>query len=488
MRKRISNVMKSVIKKVLGMIKRTLMMAVFYIHKSHLGMRTDEVFVQQNCVGDLFNRMDIVVRYLAIECYFKKNDFGFDLYRKMQAERIGNGYEIVAEKKFKDLITSYEQNGYDRSSEIVLDCNLMLVDGSHRLALALYYGIETISCKIRSSASNIRYDITWFIEHGFSMREVRIIEEKCKELLKKNTGEIACVLWPSVERYYDEITEKLSFLHEVVSVKDYTFADETFKRAVKGIYSSDDIADWKIEKKINGMKCYGKTIRIIGLRVKKPRFRLKMTNGHTLSVEGENIKRIIRNAYKGKITDYFHDIIIHTGDNYGQSQVVLSLLEDHFSLKDYFEFISAYPYVVIKLDSEYLPDDFPNRYPFGKDLDIVCEKEFEKALVADTIEFVTKNIDVRRYTVRHIKENNRDRIRIECGNCLIFQFDIATELEGISQECIYESIKNREKRRGCYVPRLSDELIYREQEYRNYPEKKQHLEFVQNHKWGGNNT
>lgn len=483
--KRISKVIKTVIKAFLGVIKRKITTAFFCMNKSHLNLRTDEVFVQQNCVGNLFSRMDIVVRYLAIECYYRKNDFGFDLYRKMQEGRKGHEYEVMAEKRFKDLIASYEENGYNISSEIVLDCNLMLVDGSHRLALALYYGIETISCKIKSSASNIQYDITWFIEHGFSMCEVRVIEEKCKELLEKNTGEVACVLWPPVEKYYDEITEKLSFLHEVVSVKDYTFADETFKRAVKGIYSSDDIADWKIEKKISGMKCYGKTIRIIGLRVKKPRFRLKMTNGHTLSVEGENIKRIIRNAYKGKITNYFHDIIIHTGDNYGQSQVVLSLLEDHFSLKDYFEIINSYPYVVIKLDSEYLPYDFPNRYPFGKDLDIVCEKEFAKTLVADTIEFITKNIDVRRYTIRHIKESNRDRIRIECGNCLIFQFDIVTDLEGISQGFICDSIKNREKRRGCYVPRLSDELIYREQEYRNHPEKKQHLEFVQNHKSEG---
>lgn len=483
MRKRISNVMKSVIKKVLGMIKRTLMMAVFYIHKSHLGMRTDEVFVQQNCVGNLFNRMDIVVRYLAIECYFKKNDFGFDLYRKMQAERIGNGYEVVAEKKFKDLIASYEENGYDRSSEIVLDCNLMLMDGSHRLALALYYGIETVSCKIKLSASSIRYDITWFVEHGFSMDEIQIISKKSKELLEKCNGEIVCVLWPPVEKYYDEITEKLSFLYKVVSVKDYTYSDETFKRVVKGIYSSDDIADWKIEKKIDGMKCYGKTIRIIGLEVKQPRFRLKMPNGHTLSVEGENIKRIIRNAYKGAVTDYFHDIIIHTGDNYEQSQSILSLLEEHFLLRDYFELISSYPYVVIKLESEYWTNDFPNRYPFGTDVGIVCKKGFEKALVADTIEFVTKNIDVRRYTVRHIAENSGDIIRIECGDCLVFQFDIVTELAGISQEFIYDLIANRENRRGCYVPSLSDELVYQEQEYRNCPKKKQHLEFIQNHKF-----
>lgn len=438
------------------------------IRKRSLPLSAVEIFIQQNCVDNLYNRMDTVVRYLAIECYFGENDFGFDLYKKMQSERKGQGYGEVAEKKFRSLIASFEKSGYDLSSKIILDKNLALVDGSHRLALALYLGIDVVSCKVKSKAVDIRYDIMWFIEHGFSLSEIQIISCKCEQLLGKYMGEFACVLWPPVEECFDEITKKLSVLYEITEIKDYTFTGETFARAVKGIYSVDDIAEWKIEKKINGMERGLQKIRVVGLRVERPRFRLKEINGHTLSMEGECIKKAVRNAYKAEVPNYFHDIIIHMGDNYAQSRFVISLLDEHFSLVEYMKMIRPYPYIMIKPDKDDLMDDFPERYPFGGGIDIICEEACKRELVGDTIEFATRNRVKFEYTVRHTAHKNKDIIRIEKMGCLIFQFNIATGIDNLSQKFVSESIKNREKYKECYIPRMSDKLIYCEHEFRRH--------------------
>ena len=93
----------------------------------------------QEVSSEGFNRYDMIVRLLAIENYYGKNEYGFNLYRKMQAARIGIDSVEPAVFRFRKLIESYENNGYDSSSEIELDSCLHLYDGSHRMAMALYY-------------------------------------------------------------------------------------------------------------------------------------------------------------------------------------------------------------------------------------------------------------------------------------------------------------------------------------------------------------
>ena len=47
-------------------------------------------------IGTAFNRVDIVVRYLAIGNFYGDNDFGYDLYRKM--------YQMCFPKRKIDII------------------------------------------------------------------------------------------------------------------------------------------------------------------------------------------------------------------------------------------------------------------------------------------------------------------------------------------------------------------------------------------------
>ncbi|MDR2207302.1 MAG: hypothetical protein LBE36_14220 [Flavobacteriaceae bacterium] len=293
-----------------------------------------ELFFQQK-KENKFNRYDIIVRYLAIENFYEKNDFGFDLYKKMQINRVGNGRGEKSTEKFKELIYSYEKNGYDSSSEIELYADLHLIDGSHRIALALYHEIYEISCKVRSDVVNIFYGIEWFIEKGFSVEEIKKIQEKYEEIVDNITVPFVCTLWSPVQNYFDEITEKLSLVTKVVDYRDYSFDDYTYSAMVKGIYAVDDIADWKIDMKIDKMQSNApKKMRMILLNIGNPVFRLKSSNDSTLSSTCEVLKKMIRNAYKDKVENYFHDTIMHIGDNYHQNIFIRNLFNVSIDVND----------------------------------------------------------------------------------------------------------------------------------------------------------
>ena len=80
--------------------------------------------------------------------------------------------------KIKKLILSFEQNGFNENYPIIVNKYFRLVDGSHRLALALYFKIPYVTIKIDSLSYNIdpEYSLSWFLENGFNYLEKVIIE------------------------------------------------------------------------------------------------------------------------------------------------------------------------------------------------------------------------------------------------------------------------------------------------------------------------
>lgn len=480
--------MKGLILKCSCLIKKILMYGVnffknvyYSVTVKHMTYNVEEIFMQQNLLSG-YNRLDTVVRYLAIEEYYGKNDCGFYLYKKMQGKRINEEYVEGSVERFRILIDSWDKNGYTNSSEISLDSNLLLIDGSHRLALALYHGITNISCKVYASKTTTEYGIAWFIQNDFTLEEMKIIQDKCEELLSKHIRPISVILWPPVQNYFEEITEKLRILYKIENVQDFQYPNEIFNRIVKGIYHIDDIADWKINKKLEYMKYFEKKkVRVMQVYLECPKFRRKASNQCTLSSEGEKLKRIIRECYADKIENYFFDIVVHTGDNYKQSNYITQLFEVELPLADYFKVIQDYKWMIIKYENEYTPQNFPSEFPFSKDADVICsEKDFEE--LEETTYLFLKNSVKSIYEIKRIKEEKRSKIRIELEGFLIYQIDISSQVTGLKSEFIEESLERR-KRKGCYyISDEKDEVYYRMNEYYQYPNKKWHLEYVEEHK------
>ena len=141
------------------------------------------VFNQVN--NGCFNRYDLVVIYLAIEQYYKKNQVGFALYEKMQKKRMKyrndfDNRDFNVERFIAEILLNIEKKGYDYRHSITLDINQQLCDGAHRLSAAIYFNLPVLSVTILRSKSNIFYGIDWFKSNHFTSDELNLI------LLKKN--------------------------------------------------------------------------------------------------------------------------------------------------------------------------------------------------------------------------------------------------------------------------------------------------------------
>jgi len=288
-------------------------------------MQNTDKFLAYQYKNGKFNRYDTIVRYLAVDNHLGKNDFGFELYRKMQTKR---GFVKGAEEKFRNLIDSVSQNGFDECSSLPVGKNQELADGSHRLALALYFDEKLIPLKLNRFAYDTFYGIDWFKENNFTKDEINLLEETKNRIFYEKGIYFQVVLWSPIKKYFDEIEKSLSNKYNVIKSYDLDIKKD-FKKFVFDIYSSDDIDDWKIEKKLSGFKDYGNTIRVVEIEIINPRFRRKEVNNHDISQEVEAIKKEYRTKYKDKVNNYFYDIIMHIGDNYHHTREIAKVLEQY---------------------------------------------------------------------------------------------------------------------------------------------------------------
>jgi hypothetical protein len=276
-----------------------------------------------------FNRYDIIVRLLAVRNYFGENNFGFDYYRRMQDARVHDGYSEIAVKRFAELIESFQEHGYDSDSEIIVDKNLKLMDGSHRMALAIYMGIPYVRIRIQDKIADVDYGMEWF-QQQFSKEECEVLHQLEQNLYKKCHLPIKGIIWPAAQAYFDEITKEITGEFNVSYVKDYSFPKSIFPQFAHQIYKIDEIAEWKINMKLEhiGDRDIYK-VRILDIDMDYPDFRIKKA-GKTISREGEKLKCLIREKYRDKVENYFTDIIIHTADNYMQSEYIEKIVKQNY--------------------------------------------------------------------------------------------------------------------------------------------------------------
>lgn len=108
-------------------------------------------------IGDIVNqRTDIennqfllTTRLLDIEDYCERGIETFNWQNTISREVYGVKHrEQDGNNAFVKLINSYRERGYDTSSYFVVDSDLRLLDGNHRMGMNLYMGIDAINVRI----------------------------------------------------------------------------------------------------------------------------------------------------------------------------------------------------------------------------------------------------------------------------------------------------------------------------------------------------
>lgn len=136
---------------------------------------------------DDFVHLDIVIRLLAVENFYKKNDYGLVLYKKLMDFLMptyfkANSLSDLWLPRFKKLVVSVEKDGFYADSEIVVSQNFLVRNGRHRLALAIFHSIPKI--KIRQcfyDGEECFFPETAYKEF-FSEHEMSLIKNRLNKL------------------------------------------------------------------------------------------------------------------------------------------------------------------------------------------------------------------------------------------------------------------------------------------------------------------
>ena len=288
------------------------------INKDAIQVISTNLLLSKQISSNKFNRYDLIVRYMAIESVFSENNVGYELYDRMQVKR-GNTPHSDPMRIFKNLIYNIKSKGFDSHSPIIVDEHLNLVDGAHRLACALFFNINNVPIRIQKGSFDAFYGIEWFEDNGSSENEIKLLNQKKKEIFLNHFMYFEILLWPPAQDYFDLIEKDIAKECEIISSD--TYSDIPLESYVRRLYKIDEIKEWKINLKMKEINKYPLIFRRILVGFNDPNFRHKQSNNHLISIKGEELKAKIRNKYRSKINDYFSDIIIHSGDNFDDSRL-----------------------------------------------------------------------------------------------------------------------------------------------------------------------
>lgn len=471
----------------IGWIKRKLHYLELYVELMfHMGRKkTANVvdLVSCNMCGSEFLRIDTIVRLLAIENYYDINSYGFELYRKMQTKRMGQEYAEQAVGKFVELIKSVENNGFLNDSRILTDKKLNVLDGSHRLAIALFYKIDNIPVKILYTKEKCDYSIEWFIENCFTSDEMRLILDKAHLIVEsmKEKAMFKAVIWAPAVNHAQEIINDIRFMlndgDSVNNVTVHNFTTKDYERVVRELYIVDDVEKWKIEKKIEHMREYGPCMITMDLFLTQPVYRIKDLSLMPISEKIERVKSAIREKYRESIDDYYYDIIMHVADNYGQSLYMETLLNNPIKMHAILRILEKYDYAVLKLEGNEMLYDFPEHCPVGKDVDILINKE-ECSVIKREIQEYLEEINDGKYIIKTVENKYSCTIRVEIYGRMFFQIDMIYAHPRLNGSYFDDAMKSRIKKACFYVLDTRYESIYRMVSLRENPQKRHHYEYI----------
>ena len=157
-----------------------------FTHKQKSTIAVNDFFLYQ-CNGLELERLDITVRYLAIKDIYEKKDIesakGLRIYRKVFGSD-GQDVDYLL-NNLVELIKSYNSKSYDKESYVTCDKKMEIMDGGHRLALALYNNQKYISLKTTISNWRQQPFFERFANAGLERDEIELIIEESDKLVDK---------------------------------------------------------------------------------------------------------------------------------------------------------------------------------------------------------------------------------------------------------------------------------------------------------------
>lgn len=142
--------------------------------------------------ADNFNQGNVLIKYHVIKGYYGGNDDeSWSLYDEMMHARV-KSCQFVDDsyydhkEAFVELIQSFEINGFLKEYPIMVNDNLDMLDGTHRLACALYFDIKQVPVIVNGEGvyGIAEFKMDWFKDMGFE-RHIEVINEELDYLYQR---------------------------------------------------------------------------------------------------------------------------------------------------------------------------------------------------------------------------------------------------------------------------------------------------------------
>jgi len=286
-----------------------------------------------------FARYDTLLRNLVLNTYLEKintNDKKqktdnnseidrlFEYYDLMQSERVNRFSRL----QFEELINSVQLKGFQTDKyPLKLDADGRLMDGSHRLACALGFGIDKLPVQFNYKKKGpTNYGREWFEERDFPENLLLKLDDQLKSLLLSTGAAFVLIIWPPAQKFSEEIIEMIKSRYPTIA-ETKNIRIKNFSKFIESVYLSDDIEQWKIQKKIYHMKEYKPVVTAIAFLISDPAYRTKTRTESYLSDTVAKLKKEIREKYRDQIDDYIYDIVAHIGDNPAMNRDIVKIMK-----------------------------------------------------------------------------------------------------------------------------------------------------------------
>lgn len=205
--------------------------------------------------------------------------------------------------------------------------NLEILGDGTELAFALYSDVKQINIKQKHDYDLKEYDSQW-LESVCLIPEQEEVKALLAELKEEWKKPFIGIIWPPAYDIVDDIVEEMKKTVDVTGIGEFELeSKEELGEFIRSIYNTDDTVASQIEDKVERMQQENTyKIKLVEFYMNNPEFYIKRY-GHTISRKGRELKTKIREQFRNQVNGYIFDIILHTADNYFQSEEVRNVVK-----------------------------------------------------------------------------------------------------------------------------------------------------------------
>lgn len=138
------------------------------------------------------------------------------------------------------------------------------------------------------------------------------------------------ILWNSVQEYKDMAIEDIQKYGSLIGTFDMPL-EENYEAFVRDIYAQDEIATWKVDKKVETMfnSSDVRTVTVVFIEVDLTDQFYHGGKKRMVYTNLENLKIGIRDKYGKLIKDYFFDNVFHMTDDERELKADLTVVSNY---------------------------------------------------------------------------------------------------------------------------------------------------------------